>query len=160
MHPNKKKSFTNKSDPVVRDYIEDLRAKDTKYVHIARCLKPLGDHRAEVVYCVGDKGFVAQVNIPGRFRGKAKRQYFVDTGSYLLISETGVEGSVALEMIAILSDAQLDEIKKISPIDERVASKEIDKDTIQAPIIDNRGGFEFDHSGEKSHDNSVNIDDI
>jgi len=41
-----------------------------------------------------------------------------------------------------------------------VASKEIDKDTIQAPIIDNRGGFEFDHSGEKSHDHSVNIDDI
>lgn len=161
MHPHGKKTFTNKSDPIVRNYIEDLRKNDTAYVHIARCLKRLGDGRVEVVYCVGEKGNIAQVIIPGRFRGRAKHSSFVDVGSYLLIAETGVSGPASLEMIALISDIQLETINKIAAIDKRVLSKENDKETLEAGKT-NDDGYVFDRSAPvvEDKDQSLVIDDI
>jgi hypothetical protein len=156
MHPHNKKTFANKSDPIVRNYIEDLRKDDTEHVHLARCLKRLGDGRVEVVYCIGEKGVIAQVIIPGRFRGRAKHSSFVDVGSYLLIAETGVTGPAALEMIALISDAQIATINDVAPIDKRVLAKDTDKEAIETGKT-NDDGFEFDY---KKDDQPVNIDDI
>jgi hypothetical protein len=156
---NKKKTFASKSDPVIRDYIEDLRAKDTEHVHIARVLKFNGDGRVEVVYCIGEKGIIAQAIIPGRFRGKAKYSSLVDVGSFLLIGETGVTGSNALEMIALISDEQMAKIRDVVEVDKRVLAKEADKETIVAnkaiTAVDDIDIF--DRSGTTQ---SVNIDDI
>jgi hypothetical protein len=156
MHPHSKKTFVNKSDPIVRNYIDDLRKKDTEHVHLARCLKRLGDGRVEVVYCVGERGVIAQVVIPGRFRGRAKHSSFVDVGSFLLIAETGVTGPAALEMIALISDAQIATINDVAPIDKRVLAKDTDKEAIETGKT-NDDGFEFDY---KKDDQPVNIDDI
>jgi hypothetical protein len=160
MHPhNKKKTFANKSDPVIRDYIEDLRAKDTEHVHLARVLKYNGDGRVEVVYCIGEKGVIAQAIIPGRFRGKAKYSSLVDVGSFLLLGETGVVGSNALEMIALVSDEQMSKIREVVEVDKRVLAKEADKEIIMANKV--MTAVEdidiFDRSGTTQ---SVNIDDI
>jgi hypothetical protein len=158
MHPhNKKKTFANKSDPVIRNYIEDLRAKDTEHVHIARVLKFNGDGRVEVVYCIGDKGIIAQVIIPGRFRGKAKYSSMVDVGSFLLIGETGVTGPASLEMIALISDEQMDKIKNVVDVDKRILAKEADKETIVANKVAADDVDIFDRSGTT---HSVDIDDI
>jgi hypothetical protein len=160
MHPHGKKTFTNKSDPIVRNYIEDLRKNDTEYVHIARCLKRLGDGRVEVVYCVGEKGNIAQVIIPGRFRGRAKHSSFVDVNSYLLIAETGVSGPASLEMIALISASDLDKIKAVTEIDKRVLAVETDRDVINAgKTVED--GFEFERSTtENKTDQPLVIDDI
>jgi hypothetical protein len=154
---NKKKTFANKSDPVIRDYIEDLRAKDTEHVHIARVLKFNGDGRVEVVYCIGEKGIIAQVIIPGRFRGKAKYSSLVDVGTFLLIGETGVSGPASLEMIALISDEQMDKIKSVVDVDKRILAKEADKETIVANKVAVDDIDIFDRSGTT---HSVNIDDI
>jgi hypothetical protein len=154
---NKKKTFANKSDPVIRDYIEDLRAKDTEHVHIARVLKFNGDGRVEVVYCIGEKGIIAQVIIPGRFRGKAKYSSLVDVGSFLLIGETGVSGPASLEMMALISDEQMDKIKNVVDVDKRILAKEADKETIVANKVAVDDVDIFDRSGTT---HSVNIDDI
>jgi hypothetical protein len=154
---NKKKTFANKSDPVIRDYIEDLRAKDTEHVHIARVLKFNGDGRVEVVYCIGEKGIIAQVIIPGRFRGKAKYSSLVDVGSFLLIGETGVSGPASLEMMALISDEQMDKIKNVVDVDKRILAKEADKETIVANKVAVDDIDIFDRSGTT---HSVNIDDI
>jgi hypothetical protein len=154
---NKKKTFANKSDPVIRDYIEDLRAKDTEHVHIARVLKFNGDGRVEVVYCIGEKGIIAQVIIPGRFRGKAKYSSLVDVGSFLLIGETGVSGPASLEMMALISDEQMSKIRDVVEVDKRVLAKEADKETIVANKVAVDDIDIFDRSGTT---HSVNIDDI
>ena len=155
MHPHNKKTFANKSDPIVRNYIEDLRKDDTEHVHLARCLKRLGDGRVEVVYCIGEKGVIAQVIIPGRFRGRAKHSSFVDVGSYLLIAETGVTGPASLEMIALISDAQIATINDVAPIDKRVLAKDTDKEAIETGKT-NDDGYAFVYK----KDQSVKIDDI
>jgi hypothetical protein len=157
MHPHNKKTFANKSDPIVRNYIEDLRKDDTEHVHLARCLKRLGDGRVEVVYCIGEKGVIAQVIIPGRFRGRAKHSSFVDVGSYLLIAETGVTGPASLEMIALISDAQIATINDVAPIDKRVLAKDTDKEAIEIGKT-NDDGYEFVYKKDK--DEPVKIDDI
>ena len=154
---NKKKTFANKSDPVIRDYIEDLRAKDTEHVHIARVLKFNGDGRVEVVYCIGEKGIIAQVIIPGRFRGKAKYSSLVDVGSFLLIGETGVSGPASLEMMALISDEQMDKIKNVVDVDKRILAKEADKEIIVANKVAVDDVDFFDRSGTT---HSVDIDDI
>ena len=154
---NKKKTFANKSDPVIRDYIEDLRSKDTEHVHIARVLKFNGDGRVEVVYCIGEKGIIAQVIIPGRFRGKAKYSSMVDVGSFLLIGETGVSGPASLEMMALISDEQMSKIRDVVEVDKRVLAKEADKETIVANKVAVDDIDFFDRSGNT---HSVNIDDI
>jgi hypothetical protein len=158
MHPNSKKSF-NKSDPVIRNYIEDLRAKDTEHVHLARVLKYNGDGRVEVVYCVGEKGNIAQVIIPGRFRGRAKHTSFVNVGSYLLIGETGVSGCAALEMIAMVSDEQLSKIREVVEVDKRLLSKDTDKEAVMAGKVAGEDAYEFER-GPDDENQSVNIDDI
>lgn len=157
MHPNGKKNF-NKSDPVIRNYIEDLRAKDTEHVHLARVLKYNGDGRVEVVYCVGEKGNIAQVIIPGRFRGRAKHSSFVNVGSYLLIGETGLSGSTALEMIAMVTDEQLAKIREVAEIDKRLLSKETDKEAVIAGKVEGEDAYEFERGPDENQ--SVNIDDI
>ena len=162
MHPHNKKTFANKSDPVVRNYIEDLRKNDTEHVHLARCLKRLGDGRVEVVYCVGEKGNIAQVIIPGRFRGRAKHSSFVDAGSYLLIAETGVSGPAALEMIALVSDVQLEKIQEVVEVDKRLLSKDADKEAVMAGKVEGEDSYVFDRSAQVVEDKNqpVNIDDI
>jgi hypothetical protein len=157
---NKKKTFANKSDPVIRDYIEDLRAKDTEHVHIARVLKFNGDGRVEVVYCIGDKGIIAQVIIPGRFRGKAKYSSMVDVGSFLLVGETGVTGPASLEMIALISEEQMDKIKKIVDVDNRILAKEADKETIVANKVTAAAVEDIDMFDRSGTTHSVDIDDI
>ena len=85
----------------------------------------------------------------------------MDVGSYLLIAETGVTGPASLEMIALISDIQLETINKIAPIDKRVLSKENDKEALEAGKT-NEDGFEFDRSAPlvEDKDQPVNIDDI
>ena len=159
MPAHNRKTFVNKSDPVVRNYIDDLRKKDTEHVHLARCLRRLGDGRVEVIYCEGEKATIAQVIIPGRFRGRAKHSSFVDIGSFLLIAETGVVGPAALEMIALISQVQIDMIKTFTEIDKRVLATEIDRDVLASGKNLNEDGFVFDTTAQEDQ-KDVNIDDI
>jgi hypothetical protein len=160
MHPNKK-TFANKSSPVVRDYINDIVNKENlDGVHIARVLKKLGDGRVEVVYCVGERGVISQVIIPGRFRGRAKHSSFVDMNSFLLISETGVSGPASLEMIALIDETELEKIKAVVNIDKRVLSVETDRDAVAAGKT-NDIGYEFDRTAQVDEvQKELVIDDI
>lgn len=157
---NKKKTFANKSDPVIRNYIEDLRAKDTEHVHLARVLKFNGDGRVEIVYCIGDKGVIAQAIIPGRFRGKAKYSSMVDVGSFLLVGETGVTGSTSLEMIALVSDDNMAKIREVVDVDKRILAKEADKETIVANKVTAAAVDDIDIFDRSGTTQSVDIDDI
>jgi len=159
MPAHNRKTSVNKSDPVVRNYLEDLRKEDTEHVHLARCIRRLGDGRIEVIFCQGEKATISQVIIPGRFRGRAKHSSFVDIGSFLLVAETGVTGPAALEMIALISQVQLDMIKLVVDVDKRVLATEIDKDVLASGKQVNEDGFEFDTAAPEVQ-KEVNIDDI
>ena len=159
--PGKKfqKVYENKGDKVVENYIFDLKKNDTEGVHIGRVLKMLGNGRIEVVYSIkekdkatfeGSKGMIAQAFIPGRFSGKGKGSSFVNVGSYVLVSDTGVIGSAALEMIALISAEKFAKIKDIVDIDPRLLTEVTDKTALEEGNVSVEDGFEFAQAADRA----------
>lgn len=170
--PGKKfqKVYENKGDKVVENYIYDLKKNDTEGVHIGRVLKMLGNGRIDVVYSIkekdkmtfeGSRGVIAQAFIPGRFSGKGKGSSFVNVGAFVLISDTGVIGSAALEMIALISAEKFAKIKDIVDIDPRLLTAETDKTALEGGNVSVEDGYEFAAPGEEDKDTpTINIDNI
>ena len=170
--PGKKfqKVYENKGDKVVENYIFDLKKNDTEGVHIGRVLKMLGNGRIDVVYSIkekdkktfeGSRGVISQAFIPGRFSGKGKGSSFVNVGAYVLLSETGVVGTAALEMIALISPEKFSKIKDIVDIDPRLLTAETDKTALEGGNVSVEDGYEFAAPGEEDKEpEAINIDNI
>ena len=139
-----------KSDSLVADYIYDLKTSkkdDTAdEVYVARVIKMLGNARIQVVYSPHkDKVIVAQAKIPGRFTGRAKRDMMVSPGTFVLISDTGVVGSLALEMAAIVTRDELLKIQDLTTLHPNVVSVVTDADDLATRVVavNDDGGFDF-----------------
>ena len=118
-------------------------------VYVAKVTKKLGDGRIEVTYMEGDRGYTVQAVIKGSMRGKGKSQAFVDIGSLILISNTGLVGALAYEVIAVIPP-------KGTPLRSRF--DELVKNVLPETKEETSGGFEFDH--EEEDDKDVEIDNI
>lgn len=156
-------SSKTRSDGIVADYISDLRIKDIpENVHVARITKNLGNARIQVVYGVENKVYVKQAKIPGRFTGRAKKTMMASPGSFALIAETGVTGSLSLEMIAIISREELNKIKELVEIHPNILSIETDAETLTTKVVG--GGvhddIEFDGVDEEVDEEEPDIDAI
>lgn len=139
-----------KSDGLVADYIHDLKTlkKDemADEVYVARVIKMLGNARIQVVYSPHkDKVIVAQAKIPGRFTGRAKRDMMVSPGTFVLISDTGVVGSLALEMAAIVSREELLKIQDLTVLHPNVVSLVTDSDELATRVVaaGDDAGYDF-----------------
>jgi len=136
MPRNNTSSSKTRSDGIVTDYISDLRVKDVPdNVHVARITKNLGNARIQVVYGKENKVFVNQAKIPGRFTGRAKKTMMASPGAFVLIAETGVNGALALEMIALISREELNKIKDLIEIHPNILSVETDAETLTTKIV-------------------------
>uniref|UniRef100_A0A6C0AI90 S1-like domain-containing protein n=1 Tax=viral metagenome TaxID=1070528 RepID=A0A6C0AI90_9ZZZZ len=148
----------SKSDDIVLSYISDLKEKnDTESVYVARVTKTLGNARIQVVYSKGHKVYVEQVKIPGRFTGRAKKAMGVSSGSLILIAETGVNGALALEMIAILTREDLTKIQDYSEVHPNIVSLETDAERLTTTLLTATAGdgYEFEARTEE-----VDIDNV
>ena len=106
----------------------------------------LGNARIQVVYSPHkDKVIVTQAKIPGRFTGRAKRDMMVSPGTFVLISDTGVVGSLALEMAAIVTREDLLKIQDLTTLHPNVVSLVTDADDLATRVVavDDDGGFDF-----------------
>lgn len=150
-----------KSDNLVADYIYDLKTtkKDeaADEVYVARVIKMLGNARIQVVYSPHkDKVIVAQAKIPGRFTGRAKRDMMVSPGTFVLISDTGVVGSLALEMAAIVTRDELLKIQDLTILHPNVVSVVTDAEELSTRVVaaGDDAGFDF----LPAADNTAEID--
>ena len=152
-------SSKRKSDNLVSNYIYDLKElkKDEELddeVYVARVIKTLGNARIEVVYSRGEKVFVEQAKIPGRFTGRARKTMLVIPGVFILVAKTGVVGALALEMVAIVSSKDLSEIKELTFIHPNITSLVTDETDLTTRTTAD-GGFEFE-----GREDEINIDDV
>jgi translation initiation factor IF-1 len=151
-------SSKRKSDGVVSDYIYDLKHKikgdePDEEVYVARVIKTLGNARIEVVYSHGEKVFVAQAKIPGRFTGRAKKTMMVSPGTFILVSKTGVTGALALEMVAIVSREEVAKIQDLTFVHANVVSLVTDAGELQTRTTVKEDGFVFEGQDEVDIDN-------
>lgn len=117
---------------------------------IGRVLKRLGNGRMEVFAQDEFKKIHESLNVPirGGMTGRAKRSCWVDVGSVVLISATGLAGT-PYEIFAVLEPQQINTLKKLDKLDERFF---IPMDSGEVPEDE---GYEFD-AGEED----VNVDEI
>lgn len=118
-------------------------------VYVARVMKRMGSGRMQVFY-TNVFGNATEMIVPmrGGLRGKGKKTVWVDTGSLVMVAETGLAG-VTHEIVAVFSEAQVARYKKLVPdADPRMFVKS-DVGTAGAPAEE---GFEFDATAEEEVD--------
>jgi hypothetical protein len=149
------------------DFLDDLRKEgNVKDVHIARVLRKMGDGRMEVFYTKKSeksketRGKVDQAVIRGSFRGRGKRSVWIDVGSFVAVAETGLGGSIGLEIVAVFSPEEMRDISKEFNVDPRVLAVDATDGTqllASKMSMNHEVGYEFDTIDEEEE---VDIDDI
>ena len=160
----KESEISAKNRRFKQDFLHDLRAEGgVENVYIARVLRKMGDGRMEVFYVrpVGKagetRGVVAQAVIRGSFRGRGKRSVWIDVGSFTAVAETGLGGSIGLEIVAVFSPDEMRDISKEFDVDARVLAVDSTDGAVllsSKMTSTNNTGYEFDAIGE------VDVDDI
>lgn len=151
---NSEGNVTKKNRELLEAYLDDIESEGScPDVYIAKVTKKLGDGRIEAAYMEGERGYSIQAVIKGSLRGKGKSQAFVDVGTLVLISRTGLVGAMAYEVIAV-----------IPPLGTPLRSRfdEIVKSCIPETKEISGGGFEFDHQEEPEGEGEglVDVDNI
>ena len=138
-------SFKNKK--FIQDFIEDAR-KDghVDEIFIGRVTKKMGNGRMEVFYVENEHPKLVSSIIRGTFRGRGKHSVWIDVGSFVAIASTGVGGSLAYEIVSVLSIDQVREISQHIKIDPRI----IESTTVSS--VAEVHGFEFDNKPEDKID--------
>lgn len=155
-----------KNRKFVHNFIDDLRSEGAvDHVHIGRVIRRLGDGRMEVFYVEKVKGEqrgkAAQAKIPGKFSGRGKHSVWIDVGSFVAISDTGVNGSAAFEISAVFTPEQMRDIAKEFELDPRLLMVD---NTDSSQLVNNKttkhdaAGYEFDTVEEQEED--FDIEDI
>lgn len=136
-------------------------------IYIGRVLRKLGNGRVEVFYVakeiqqtfdkMGNEiekevpvSHEGQAIIKGSFRGRGKHSVWIDLGGIVIVSDTGLG---ILEIVGVLTQDQLNEIAKVSFIDERIMKPMVtgDSETNDALIE-----FGNESEDEKLSDNDIN----
>jgi hypothetical protein len=149
---NSEGNTTKKNRQMLESYIDDITNDGfCEDVHVSRVTKKLGDGRVDATYFEGDRVFNIQATIKGAFRGRGKSQAFVDIGSIVLVASTGLVGSMAYEVIAVVPALG-------NPIRKKFESVVSLERLISGVAVNGipETGFEFDHDS----DEGVDVDDI
>jgi len=118
MPSSKDSKSENKSDIMVRKFIDDIKKKDSApNVYVGKVTKFLGNKRFEAM--IDSDGIKnVQVAIPGKFSGRGRKGAMVSPGSFVLLGE---DSSIKMfEMLALIKREFVELINKLSPIHETI----------------------------------------
>ncbi len=147
---NSEGNVTKKNRGLIEAYLDDIEKDgECEDVFIGKVIKKLGDGRVELNYSNGGKMLSAQAVIKGSLRGRGKSQAFIDSGTIVMFSYTGLVGSLAYEIMAVVPAIG-------TPLRKRF------DDVVTLEFIstnaESGGGFEFDNIEEE--DAGVDVDKI
>jgi len=127
MPSSKDSKSENKSDIMVRKFIDDIKKKDSApNVYVGKVTKFLGDKKFQAM--IDSDGIkIVTVAIPGKFAGRGRKGAMVSSGVFVLIAED--ESIKMFEMLALIKPQFVELINKLSPIHETIyKSSEDDKE--------------------------------
>ena len=163
----KESGVSAKNRKVKTQLLDDLRSnRGSNEVHIARVLRRFGNGRMEVFYVKptgksGEtRGCVGQAIIPGSFRGRGKRSVWIDVNSFVAVAESGLGGSVDMEIVAVFSPDEMRDVAREFNVDPRVTAIEnTDSTQLLASKMGGKTdiGYEFDGA---VNNEDVDIDEI
>jgi len=156
---------TKKNNNLIRNLLDDFGEDDTNNIFVGRVIKKLGNGRMQVFYTTKNEDddiqpHLDQASIRGNMRGRSKRSLWIDIGTIVILSKTQeFTGSKSFEIIGVVGEDQLDQIKEAAQVDARVLAVDItDEASLMTAIKKENaeGGFEFSNEEEKD----VNVDNL
>ncbi len=130
-----------KNRQFIADLMSDFRQnKQVDDVYLGRVTRKLGNGRVEVFYVAKEsektfdrdgndivkdsyKSYEKQALIKGSFRGKGKHSVWIDVGNAVVVADAGLG---QLSIMAVLTRDQLQDIAKITYVDDRVMKEVVD----------------------------------
>jgi hypothetical protein len=97
---NSESSTSKKNKKLFDNLLSDIYdEEDIDGIHIGKVAKKLGDGRMEVEYFEKDRLVIVKAPMKGSIRGRGKKDAWVDVGSFVILNETGVVGTMAYEIV-------------------------------------------------------------
>jgi hypothetical protein len=150
---NSESSTLKKNRKLFNNLLADINeGDDINGIHVGRVMRKMGDGRMEVDYIDEDRLKTVSARMKGSIRGRGKKDAWVDVGSFVILNYTGVEGSLAYEIVMPLDAKQVAELRKEGMISEHLLEKK----------VEDEGGIEFEETQavEDVKDKEIDIDTI
>ena len=116
----------SKNNATIRNFLSDIseEGKDSD-IHVGRVLKVLGNGRLQAFFVARDdkniaRPYSAQAMIRGTFRGKAKRSVWIEENTFVIISDSQIEGPGRYSVIGVITRDDMKQIRGLIDIDPRV----------------------------------------
>ena len=138
-------NVTNKNNKVIMSFLGDIDEEGEENTFISRVISTMGNGRMEVFYMDGKYPKIVQASIRGTFRGKSKKSVWIEMGSIVIIEKSGLGGPGEYQIMAVLSQDDIDDLRKTVQLDPRIlAIDNTDKTLLVSDKQpDPSGGFEF-----------------
>lgn len=121
---NSESSTSKKNKRLFGNLLSDIYdGEDTEGVHIGRVIRKLGEGRMEVMFIANERLETVRAPMKGSIRGRGKKDAWVDVGSFVILNETGLAGSMSHEIVMPLTAQQVTQLRKEGVIDERLVEK-------------------------------------
>lgn len=144
---NSESSTSMKNKKLFNNLLADVRDdEDIDGILVGRVMRKLGDGRMEVDFIKNDRLETEKARMKGSIRGRGKKDAWVDVGSYVILNETGVDGTLALEIVMPLNPDQVKVLKKEGLISENLCVKGVEEND----------GIEFD-AGAKEEEEDLEV---
>ncbi|NDB81527.1 MAG: hypothetical protein EB127_02070 [Alphaproteobacteria bacterium] len=144
-------NVTRKNNNFIKAFMEDMAIEgEVENAFISRVIGKMGNGRMEVFYMDGKYPKIVQAVIRGSFRGKSRKNVWIDLGSIVMIVKSGLSGSAEFEIMGVLSQDDIDDVRRTVQLDPRILA--IDN-TDKALLVSDKqpdpsGGFEFTEEQE------------
>ena len=120
---NSESSTSKKTKRMFENILSDLQDEEIDGVHFGRVVRKLGEGRMEVMFIANERLETVRAPMKGSIRGRGKKDAWVDVGSYVVLNETGLTGSMSHEIVMPLSPVQVAHLRKEGAMDERLFEK-------------------------------------
>ena len=160
---NSESSTSKRTKRFFDDLMSDIRNSESiAGVVFGRVIGRKGDGRMEVTYYENGNGHTINAPITGALRGKGKRDAFIDIGTIVVLTNTGLSSGVTHMITGVLTKQQGRKVQDADPslMDERLflvaegAAGGADKeDMFEAPAED-------DENDSSSGDSEIDVDNV
>lgn len=150
---NSESSTSKKTKRMFENILSDLQDEDLDGVHFGRVIRKLGEGRMEVIFIANERLETVRAPMKGSIRGRGKKDAWVEAGSYVVLNETGLTGSMSHEIVMPLSAVQVAHLRKEGAMDERL----FEKTNTESGAAD---GIEFETAVEEDKEKSAQEIDI
>lgn len=114
-------SVDAKNNKFIAAFMSDVKEGGTEGVYVSRIMNRFGNGRMGVVFMDEDnRPRIVQASIRGSFRGKGKRDAYMDIGSIVIIADSGISGPSQFEIMSVLSDSDVEHLRRETDIDARI----------------------------------------